>query len=211
MHNRNMSKTLTLKISVLLSGLALTLVTDANAYPEFQQFVEKHSGKSVNCALCHSNGNGPVGKESGQIGGLNEKEIQTLNSARTALEPNMLKADSPILNKFGNSIIRSIGKKKFLENRSYPEKLAEQIDKKTDTDEDGIPDAEEYLDGTDPTNNAHGDPLKLLLVNFNRYKSHLLLAGFAVFLLDWGFAHIIKAFYRKSSPQRNETNKSIGE
>lgn len=183
---------------LMLASLPFFLnANPASAYPEYQQFVETHSGKSVNCALCHTNGNGPIGKDEGQVGSLNEKDMQALNAARGAIDPQMLKEDSPILNRFGNSIIRTLGKKKFLELRTDPEKLAEALDKKSDLDEDGIPDAQEYLDGTDPTNKYHGDPLKLFLVNIDRNKTHLALAALAVLLLDWGFAHLITGFYRK--------------
>lgn len=203
MKTRRLSQIQKLQVYGALSTVAvLAFAAKVNAYPEFQQFVETHSGKSVNCALCHQNGNGPSGKEEGQVGSLNEKELAALNSARGAIEPGMLKADSPILNKFGNSIMRSIGKKKFLELREKPEQLAEVLDKKSDIDEDGIPDGQEYLDGTDPSNKNHGDPLKLFAVNIDRYKSHLILAGLAVVFLDWGFAHLIMGFYRKSQAKK---------
>ena len=183
---------------LMLASLPLFMsASPASAYPEYQQFVEKHSGKSVNCALCHTNSNGPTGKEEGQVGALNEKDMQALNSARAAVDPGMLKEDSPILNRFGNSIIRTLGKRKFVQLRTEPEKLAEALDKKSDLDEDGIPDAQEFLDGTDPTNKYHGDPLKLFMINIDRNKTHLALAALAVFLLDWGFAHLIRGFYRK--------------
>lgn len=187
---------------LLLSAFAAISIPHASAYPEYQSFIEKHSGKSVNCAVCHANGNGPVGKEEGQIGSLSEKDMQVLNSARAAIEPGMLKEDSPILNRFGNSIIRAIGKKKFVELRSDPIKLADALGNKSDLDEDGIPDSQEFLDGTDPLNKLHGDPLKLLCINFDRYKFHLALAALAVFLLDWGFVHLIRGFYLrgKSNP-----------
>lgn len=186
----------------LATIMLILSASSASAYPDYQQFVEKHSGKTVNCALCHTNANGPVGKEEGQIGSLSQKDLQALNSARASLEPGMLKEDSPILNRFGNSIIKTLGKRKFVELRSDPAKLAEALDKKSDLDEDGIADAQEYLDGTDPLNKYHGDPFKLFCVNFDRYKIHLALAALAVFLLDWGFAHLITGFYRKSKANK---------
>lgn len=184
----------------LVSSSFLTAAT-VQAYPEYQSFIEKKSGRSVDCAVCHTNSNGPSGSSPGQIGALSEKEMEALNSARGALEPGMLKVDNPILNKFGNSIIRTVGKKKFLEFRQDPEKLAEALGK-SDLDEDGVPDAEEYLDGTYPLNKLHGDPWKLFLVNLNRYKTHLALAAVACFLLDWGFMHLIRGFALTSKARK---------
>ncbi|MBX9688274.1 MAG: hypothetical protein K2X27_16315 [Candidatus Obscuribacterales bacterium] len=181
-----------LAVLLLLSGSA------AECYPEYQAFIEKRSGKTVDCAVCHVNANGPVGRESGQIGSLSQKQLAQLNAARAAIEPEMLKEDNPILNRLGNSIIRTIGKKKFLEHRQDPEKLAELLGNKSDLDNDGIPDSQEYLDGTDALNSSHGEPFKLFLVNLNRYKYHLALAALAVFILDWGFAHLIQGFYLQS-------------
>lgn len=186
------------RLGLTLSLLVLFCGSAALAYPEYQSFVEKHSHKSVDCAMCHLNSNGPIGKEPGQIGSLSPKQFEALNAARVAIDPEMLKADSPILNRFGNSIIKTIGKKKFVQFRNDPEKLAEALGKKSDLDEDGIPDSVEYLDGTDPLNKFHGEPWKLFCVNLDRYKYHLALAALAVFFLDWGFAHLIKGFHLSS-------------
>ena len=187
--------------AILLSAL-LSLPLASEAYPEYQTFIEKNSGRSVNCAVCHTNGSGPVGNRQGQIGALSQKEMETLNKARSALNPGDLKVDSPILNRFGNSIIKTIGKKKFLEFRNDPVKLADALGSKGDLDEDGIPDAQEYLDGTDPLNKLHGDPWKLFCTNLDRFKFHLLLAAVACILLDWGFAHLIRGFALKSKARK---------
>ena len=189
------------KLSIILSSSLFLTASMVQAYPEYQAFIEKKSGRSVDCAVCHTNSNGPSGTRPGQIGALSEKDMEKLNTARGAIEPGMLKEDNPILNKFGNSIMRTVGKKKFLEYRQDPEKLAEALGK-SDLDDDGIPDSQEYLDGTDPLNKLHGDPWKLFLVNLNRYKSHLLLAAVACFLLDWGFMHLIRGFALSSKARK---------
>lgn len=163
----------------------------AFSYPEFQEFVEKHSHKTVNCAMCHTNENGPVGEGKGQIGSLSPDEMKRLNSARGALEAGQ-NVDSPILNKFGNEIIKAIGKKKFVQLKSDPSKLFDALPGKSDLDGDGIPDAQEYMDGTDTLNKFHGDPGKLFFVNLSRYKLHIVLAIIAVLSLNFGLLHLVK-------------------
>ncbi|HEY9788683.1 MAG TPA: hypothetical protein V6D17_25065 [Candidatus Obscuribacterales bacterium] len=161
------------------------------SYPQFQQFSEKHSGRPVDCAMCHSNESGPQGTGEGQIGSLDAEAMKRLNKARAAMEPQS-DVNSPILNSFGNEIIRTLGKRKVLECMANPAKLAEFLGEKKDLDEDGIPDGQEFLDGTDPTNKFHGDPWKLFVANLNKYKAHVILAVLAIFALDFGFAHILK-------------------
>lgn len=163
----------------------------ADAYPEFQQFVEKNSHRTVNCAMCHVSENGPVGDSKGQIGSLTPDEMKLLNQARTALDPGVA-VESPILNKFGNEIIKAIGKKTFVKIKADPGRLADLLPKTSDLDGDGIPDAKEYLDGTDPLNKFHGDAGKLFFINLDRYKMHIVLAVVAVLSVNYGLLHLIK-------------------
>lgn len=163
------------------------------AYPEFQEFSEKNSGRTTNCATCHESSTGPAGNEPGQIGSLTPEDFAKLNEARTAFEPGK-EVDSPILNHFGDLIIKKLGKKKVLEDRKDPAKLASDYGFENDLDHDGIPDAQEYLDGTDPQNPHHGDAWRLFVVNINRYAPHIIAAAIGVFLLDWGFARMIGGF-----------------
>lgn len=179
-----------IRLAALVPAFALSL-SAAYGYPEYQQFVEKHSHRTVSCAMCHANENGPVGVEKGQVGSLTADELKLLNQARMAVEPGQ-EVDSPILNKFGNEIIKALGKKRFVELRSDPIKLADELGDKTDLDDDGIADSREYLDGTDPLNKFHGDPIKLFRVNLNRGKMHVLLAIVAVFAINFGLVHLIK-------------------
>lgn len=164
----------------------------AGAYPEFQQFVEKNSHRTVNCAMCHVNENGPVGDSKGQIGSLTPDEMKLLNQARTALAPGVA-VESPILNKFGNEIIKAIGKKTFVKIKADPGRLAELLPQTSDLDGDGIPDAKEYLDGTDPLNKFHGDPGKLFFQNLSRYRMHIVLAVVAVLSMNYGLLHLVRA------------------
>lgn len=165
----------------------------AGAYPQFQTFGEKHSHRVSDCSMCHANSSGPTGNESGQVGGLSAQELERLTKARAAMEPGQ-DVDSPILNEFGNKIIKTLGRKKFLELISTPEGLAPALGDKSDLDGDGIPDATEYLDGTDPLNKSHGEPLRLFLVNLNRYKVHIALLVVACALLNWGLSGLIRWF-----------------
>lgn len=185
---RDWSMRLAFLVIPLLSGWSAGA---AHAYPEYQQYIEKSSRRTVNCAMCHTSENGPSGQGPGQIGSLSADELKRLNKARGAMMPGV-EVDSPILNRFGNQLIKAVGKKAFVEMKAHPEKLAEALTEPTDLDEDGITDKQEFLDGTDPLNKFHGDPLKLFLVNFDRYKMHILLAVVAVLSLNYGLLHLIK-------------------
>lgn len=174
-----------------IAALAVAALQPAFAYPEYQQFVEKHSHRTVNCAMCHVNENGPIGEDHGQIGSLTKDDLKRLSQARAAFEPGQ-DVDSPILNQFGNEIIKIVGKKEFVQMKSDPSKLAKALGDKTDLDNDGISDSQEFLDGTDPLNRFHGDPIKLFWINLERYKMHVVLAIIAVWSLNYGLIHLIK-------------------
>ena len=174
--------------ALLIQALCLS---PALAYPQFQEYVEKKSHQPINCAMCHQNGNGPEGQSEGQIGGLSEEEIKRLNFARAAFEPGS-KINSPILNKFGNKIVKALGRKKVLSLVREPDKLYEALPADSDIDEDGVSDRDEYIDGTDPTNEFHADPLKLFMINILRYKLHIILAAIAIFSINFGLGHLIK-------------------
>lgn len=180
--------------AVLLSTfLVFAIPLSAQCYPQFQMFVEKHSGRTVNCALCHVNDSGPTGNEYGQIGDLNAEELIRLNQARAAMEPGV-NVDSPILNEFGNHIIKTLGRKKFLQMISDPSQLAIALGNKSDIDGDGISDSREYMDGTNPMNKFHGDPWLLFINNLSRYKLHVILALVAVTILSYGLTNLLKGF-----------------
>lgn len=181
-----------LRIVLIAAGcIAASTIEPALSYPEFQTFSEK-SGRTTNCAMCHTNADGPVGERKGQIGKLNEEELARLNKARTALQPGE-NVDSPILNDFGNYIIKTVGKQKVLEARKNPEMLVEALGPKHDLDDDGIPDAREFKDGTDPLNKFHGDAFALFTHNLSRYRGDVILAVLAVMLVVFGLINLIKA------------------
>jgi hypothetical protein len=178
----------------LALALALILLpVAARAYPEFQAFVVKHSGRPINCALCHTHKDGPEGTAPGQIGQLSPAELERLGRARAAFEPGT-RVDSPILNPFGNHIIQQVGKKRFLEFRVAPEQLAAALASDSDLDHDGIPDAREYLDGTHPLNKSDGHPWLLFQTNVQRNMLPLLLALAATALGLYGLTHLLRGF-----------------
>lgn len=172
----------------LLAVFAYSLT--ALAYPEFQRFSQEHGGQPINCAMCHASGDGPEGAGRGQIGSLTPEELNRLNAARGAFSAGV-PVQSPILNTFGNNIIFQIGKTKFLELRAHPEQLAEVYGFESDLDGDGIPDAQEYLDGTHPLNKVHGNPWKLFLHNLSVFKLHVVMLALATLAGLWGLSHLL--------------------
>lgn len=177
-------------LTLLVAGALLPRA--ASAYPEYQKWVQKNSGRTVSCALCHAHPDGPEGVKHGQIGSLTPAQMEALGRARTAFEPGQ-KVTSPILNDFGNRIMEAAGKKKVLALRDDPAKLAPLLGA-SDLDRDGLADAREYLEGTDPLNPHHGDPWALGLINLQRYGIHLALLVIATLLGLWGLGHILRWF-----------------
>ena len=184
--------------------LALFFVVPAlNAYPEFHTFIVKNSRRPIDCAYCHVNRDGPEGTGPGQVGHLKPEELEQLGRARAALAPNM-KADSPILNTFGNHIINSIGKQKFVEMSLAPEQLATALPKDSDLDHDGIPDAQEYLDGTHPLMKSDGRPWLLFKNNFHNNIGQILLAVGATVIGLFGLRHLLNGFAIAANADENE-------
>jgi hypothetical protein len=188
-------------IIVALAWFAATGSTQA--YPEFQQFIVKQSGRKVNCAFCHAHADGPEGTAPGQIGHLTGAEQAELVRARGAFEPGQ-KINSPILNAFGNHIINSLGKKRFLEIRLAPAQLAEALPKDSDLDGDGIPDAQEYLAGTHPLLKSDGQPWLLLRANFAHNSTQILLTLAATVIGLWGLGHLLRGFAAAADVEEEE-------
>jgi hypothetical protein len=178
-----------------LYGLLVFLFSSSSAlaYPEFQVFAAKTSGRTVNCAMCHTNADGPEGTAPGQIGHLTPAELDRLGHARAALQPGQ-NVDSPILNAFGNHIIKSLGKEKFVELKVSPANLADVLPPDSDLDHDGIPDIREYLDGTLPVNHNDGNPLLLFKHNFRKNFTSIILTLAATISGIWGLSHLLHGF-----------------
>ena len=189
-------KTLNLVLRAFVpSWLMFLVASHAFAYPDFQAFIKKHSGRAVDCAFCHVNPTGPEGNGPGQLGSLTPDEFNRLNFARGAFEPGK-NVDSPILNTFGNRIIRDLGKKKFIEIKTHPADLAAALGPTVDLDKDGIPDSREYLDGTHPLKNTDGDPWLLFRANFQKNRSQIFLLIAATLLTLYGLNNVLHGFAR---------------
>ncbi len=163
------------------------------SFPQLEEFVAKHSGKPVNCAMCHANDAGPTGNDLGQLGHMTVAQMAKVNIARLAMQPGQ-NVDSPILNRFGNHIVETVGMQKLITLIAQPQDLATALGNKSDLDGDGIPDSEEYLDGTDPLNRFNGDPLKLFKINLSRNLIVICIISGALGLLVFGLAQVIQGF-----------------
>lgn len=188
---------------LLALSVGLSWGGNAWAYPEFQKFIAKNSGRPVNCAMCHVHHDGPEGTAPGQIGNLSAAEQDRLGRARAALQPGA-SVDSPILNRFGNHIIHNLGKTKFLELRLAPAELAKALPSASDLDGDGIPDVQEFLAGTLPTDRNDGKPQLLFIHNLQSHGREILLAGVAAVLSLYGLAHLARGFRANSHPADEE-------
>jgi hypothetical protein len=190
--------------------LAAAPAPPAAAYPEMEAWVETHSGRSVDCAMCHTHPDGPEGVKAGQIRSLDAEELARLNQARAAFEPGM-GVDSPILNDFGDRILNDVGKRRFLEIRATnPGLLVAALGEEGDLDGDGIPDATEYAEGTDPLDPQHGDPVRLLRHNLVRHWFDLLMIGLATACGLYGLNHLLEWAHRAVNRDAVETSPPRG-
>lgn len=172
----------------------------AIAYPEFEVWSEKASGKYIDCAMCHTHPDGPEGVKAGQIRSLSPQELEKLNEARAAFEPGVV-VDSPILNAFGDAIIEKLGRKKVIEIRTVgPEPLVAGYGMDSDLDGDGIPDAREYLQGSSPVDSRSGDPWMLFKRNLTRHWLDILMAIIATLAGLYGLNKILQWFTHASEP-----------
>lgn len=134
-----------------------------HAFNEFQTFIEERSKKQLNCAYCHSHSNGPEGNEIGQLGSLDDGHKQ-LTAYNQFLQGNKESINSPILNEFGNYLVKKLGYEKLINAQSNPNVIVEDL-KNSDLDRDGITDSQEILDGTLPNDPLDGNPFKLFVSN----------------------------------------------
>ena len=139
---------------------------NAFAFSEFQTFIEQKSKKQLNCAYCHNHVNGPSGKDIGQLDLLTEEEKQ-LTAYNQFLSANKEYKDSPILNEFGNYLVRKLGYEEIVNAQNDPSLLVAKLNN-SDFDQDGISDSEELLDGTLSNDPLDGNPFKLFLNNLKK-------------------------------------------
>ena len=150
------------KILTILVFLCMNM-SNAFAFNEFQSFIEQKSKKQLNCAYCHLHTNGPEGNGAGQLGSLSEEEKQ-LTAYNQFLKANKELVNSPILNEFGNYLVKQLGYETIVEAEVDPNIIVEKL-KDFDLDKDGIGDSEEFLDGTLPSDPLDGNPFKLFINN----------------------------------------------
>ena len=193
------------RVLLAAAGTAAILLSagPAQAYPEFQQHLVKTARRPVDCALCHTHSDGPEGAAPGQIGHLTAAEQAELVRARGAFEPGQ-RVNSPILNGFGNHIINSLGKKRFLETRLAPAQLAEALPKDSDLDGDGIPDTQEYAAGTHPLLESDGQPWLLFRASFAHNSTPILLTLAATVIGLWGLGHLLRGFAAAAHVEKEE-------
>lgn len=165
----------------------------AEAYPEFQRHIQSQSGRVVSCGMCHAHPDGPDGVKHGQIGSLGQGDVQALARSRSMLDPGSL-VDSPILNTFGDYLVGHLGRRRIMAYRAQPAVLVAAIDQRHDLDDDGITDAQELRDGTDPTDSRHGDPGRLFVENIRRYWFHLMMLSAATLLGLYGLSRLFRWF-----------------
>lgn len=181
-------------MKLFLSILLLTILAAPGwAYPEFQRYSRDVSGRSVNCSMCHLHPDGPEGLKPGQIGSLDQDQLNELGLARQAFKPGN-NAKSPILNEFGNHLLNDIGKEKLLIIKQRPEMLEQNISQTSDLDGDGILDAQEFMDGTHPLNVFDGHPWKLFKINLQRNWFHLTMIVIATALGLYGLQNLLYWF-----------------
>jgi hypothetical protein len=169
------------------------------SYPEFQKYSQDRSGRRVDCAMCHISPAGPSGTGFGQISSLGPAEKQLLDEARKADAPGT-EVKNPILNAFGNNLVKQLGRAAISDMTTEPEKLAPAYGFQSDIDRDGIPDAREFLDGTDPTNNQSGQPWLLFRHNMREHWFGVISMALASALILFGFQNLFRWYMVRGSP-----------
>lgn len=203
-----------MKRAGLLLFVLFVAAQPALGYPEFEVWIEKNSGRFVDCAMCHSHAEGPEGVKAGQIRSLSAEELERLNEARSAFEPGVL-IDNPVLNPFGDRIVEKLGKKKFLEIRTTgPEQLVELYGMDSDLDGDGLPDMREYMEGTSPVDPRSGDPGSLFATNLRRHWFDILMTILATLAGLYGLNQFLRWFEHEATPaakpEARETDSTLG-
>lgn len=168
-------------LSILLICCIIFINPSAIAFNDFQVYIEQKSKKQLNCAYCHKNPSGPEGNEPGQRDSLSEEQKQ-LTAYNQFLNTNKESVNSPILNKFGNYLVKNLGYESIVSAQNDPNTIVEKL-KNSDLDQDGIKDSQELLDGTLPGDPLDGNPFKLFTSNLKRHSIEICFQAITILLL----------------------------
>ena len=158
---------------LLVIILLVSTTGNSKAFNEFQIFMEEKAKKQLNCTYCHSHPNGPEGNEEGQLDSLTEDE-KKLTAYNQYLAGNTIFVNSPILNEFGNYLVKKLGYEEIVKAQNEPTKIIEGL-KDSDFDKDGIIDSTEITEGTLSNDPYDGSPLRLFVHNFKKNIPEILL------------------------------------
>jgi len=168
----------------------------AMAHPEYLNYFKKESGRAINCSMCHINPEGPEGIKPGQIGSLSKDDKKILELARKSKPGDNI--TNPILNPFGNEILNAIGHDKLVELEGNPSAIPGYLPKTSDLDNDGIPDYQELLDGTNPIDPNDGLPWKMFIHNFFKNWFQIMMITLATITGVFGLYNLILWFSIKT-------------
>lgn len=161
-----------------------------HAFNEFQTFIEEKSKKQLNCAYCHAHPNGPEGNDEGQLDSLSENK-KKLTAYNQYLSANKLFINSPILNDFGNYLVKKLGYEELVNAQNNPSIIIERL-KDLDFDKDGINDSTEIQEGTLPSDPLDGNPYRLFINNLKKNLLEILLQIFSVVLFTFSLFKLKK-------------------
>lgn len=190
----------TSRFCAMFGLIVFTTAMPIRAFSEYVDFIRLESGRETNCALCHINPEGPAGSGAGQLGRLDSLQHNALARARAAMAPGF-DVESPILNRFGNAIIKSVGRQQFLDLRRDAQlqknplvlkRITTLMDTNSDLDGDGISDIRELLDGTQVMHANHGNPGRLFLANVKRHALFLAVVAAALGLIIFGLGRLLR-------------------
>jgi hypothetical protein len=139
------------------------------------------------------------------MGALSTEDSRRLDAAREVLDPGQT-IDNPILNVFGNNLASRLGMTKVKELRKAPAFLPSYLDPASDMDDDGIADAREMVDGTQPLDDQSGDPWTFFLVNVRRQAFPLTMTLLATITGLRGI-HLVLRWFGRSVAHGTERSK----
>lgn len=153
------------RVLLVTAGMWLASFHSAIAFPQYADWISEKSGKPIDCAYCHVNAEGPQGGGPGQIGSLSDVQLAKLRTP-----------ESPILNAFGQSLIKHLGYEGVAQGLTDPAGVAQKM-KAFDMDGDGISDGDEMLYGTLPSDSLSAPPQLVWQKRLEKHMPFVLLVG----------------------------------